>query len=219
MGDVAPVLVITGTRREASVLRGAGMEALPLGGAAEGLKRKSGPICAVISFGMAGALSPDLRIGDWVIGSRTCGPLEVECDERWQAALAKALPKARIGPVYADGRLIGDAQEKRSLSCRHNALAADMESHFAAELAAKAGVPFAILRCISDEAVHALPPAIAVAMRPDGGLALGNVLKSIARNPAQVIDILSTLTHFNRAYAALRRDAATIPGRLAFDLR
>lgn len=219
MGNVAPVLAITGTRREAAVLGGAGIEVLPLGGVADGLRHKHGPFGGIISFGMAGALSPDLRIGDWVIGSRTCGPFETECDGLWQASLAKALPKARIGPVYADGRLIGDAQEKRSLSCRHNALAADMESHFAAELAARSGVPFAILRCISDEAVHALPPAIAVAMRPDGGLALGNVLKSIARNPGQVLDILSTLTHFNRAYEALRRDAAGIPGRLAFDLR
>jgi adenosylhomocysteine nucleosidase len=219
LGDVAPVLVVTGTRREAAVIRGGGVKPIALGGLADGLAGDLGPFCGVISFGMAGALSPELRIGDWVIGSRTCGPFETECDAAWQAALAHALPKAWTGPVYADGRLIGDAQEKRSLSCRHNALAADMESHFAAQLAARAGVPFAILRCISDEAVHALPPAIAVAMRPDGGLALGNVLKSIATKPGQLLDILSTLTHFSRAYAALRRGAAGMPERLAFDLR
>ncbi len=201
------------------MLRTSGVRVLAIGGKGEGLDGIQGPFCGVISFGMAGALSPDLRIGDWIIGSRTCGPLEVECDPQWQAALANALPNARIGPVYADGRLIGDSLEKRSLCCRHGALAADMESHIAAELAAGAGVPFAILRCISDEALHQLPPAIAVAMRPDGGLALGNVLKSIAGRPRQVFDILSTLSHFTRAYAALRRDASNIPARLAFDLR
>lgn len=201
------------------MLHASGVEVIALGGQPAGLEGIRGPFCGVISFGMAGALSTDLRIGDWIIGSRTCGPLEMECDPPWQAALANALPNARTGPVYADGRLIGDAQEKRSLCHRHGALAADMESHFAAGLAARAGVPFAILRCISDEAVHQLPPAIAVAMRPDGGLALGNILKSIARKPAQMLDILSTLNHFTRAYAALRRDAASIPGRLAFDLR
>ncbi|MGE3691731.1 MAG: phosphorylase [Novosphingobium sp.] len=219
MGDVAPVLAITGTRREAAVLRHAGVEVLAIGGVEDRFGHYRRPLGAVISFGMAGALSPDLRIGDWVIGSKTCGALSVECDARWQTALARVLPDARTGPIYADGRLIGNLREKAALAGRHGALAADMESHYAARLAAEAGVPFAILRCISDEARHALPPAIAVAMRPDGGLDMGNILKSIMRNPGQLTEIMQTLVHFNRAYGALRRGASAIPARLAFDLR
>ncbi len=218
MGDVAPVLALTGTRREAAVLRGAGVDVLALGGVADALGRRESPVCGIISFGMAGALSPDLRIGDWVIGSGTCGAIEAQCDASWQQALCKLLPMARNGPVYADGRLIGCPDEKQTLAERYGAIAADMESHFAAEAAERAGVPLAILRCISDEAAHALPPAIAVSMHPDGRLALARILKSIVRNPRQLPDIAATLSHFSRAYAALG-GAASIPGRLGFDLR
>lgn len=219
MGDV---IAVTGTRREAAVLRGSGVRAMAIGGLADGLSPACigvHPVCGIVSFGMAGALSPDLRIGDWVIGTRVYGDATAECDPLWREALARAMPQARSGAIFADGRLISDPDEKLALHNRHGALAADMESHLAAKAAAKAGVPFAVLRCISDEAAHALPPAIAVAMRPDGGLALGAILKSILRNPAQLPQIATTLRSFGHAYGALRRGGEAIPGRLAFDQR
>jgi nucleoside phosphorylase len=218
LGNVAPVLAITGTRREAAVLGKTGVDVLALGGLSKALEQHQAPFCAIVSFGMAGALSDELHIGDWVVGSRTCGAVEADCNAEWQCALAKVLPNARIGPVYADGRLITDPVEKRTLAERHGALVADMESHFAARAAARAGVPFVVLRCISDEAGHALPPAIAVAMHSTGRLALGNILKSIVRNPSQLPEIATTLSNFNCAYTALK-SAAKISGRLAFDLR
>ena len=95
-----------------------------------------------------------------------------------------------------------------------------MESHIAARAAAEAGLPFAIVRCISDEAGHALPPAIAVAMRPDGGLALGAILKSIIRNPGQVPDLLRTSCRISTAPMQPCAQARTALGpRLAFDFR
>lgn len=201
------------------MLGSSGVECLAIGGSAQTLEGQLAGAVGIVSFGMAGALSPELQIGDWVIGERVTGAFAGECDVRWSAGLARAMPQARLGAVYADGRLIGDPAEKSSLFKEKGALAADMESHSVAEAAARAGVPFAILRCISDEALHALPPAIAVAMRPDGSLALGAILNSILRSPLQLPKIFETLSHFNRAYGALRQGAATIPGRLAFDLR
>jgi adenosylhomocysteine nucleosidase len=219
LGDVARVIAITGTRREAAVLRDSGVTVLSLGGVSAVLGRLEWPIGGIISFGMAGALSPDLRIGDWIIGERVCGGFEAECDPQWRAALASALPGAGVGPVYADGRLIGDPAEKQTLRSSHGAIAADMESHLAAEAAARAGAPFAILRCISDEASHALPPAIAVAMAPDGKLALGAILGSIIRKPVQTVEFIKTIRTFSNAYEALKAGSARIDGRLAFDLR
>lgn len=219
MGDV---IAVCGLEREGRVLRGAGVRVIAGGGdavrLAETLAREAPGADGIISFGMAGGLDPAMRIGDWVIGEKVTGMVDRPCDGRWLAALAKAMPQVRRGAIHADGRLIADLAEKRALG-QGGAIAADMESHIAAQAAAAAGIPFAILRCISDEAAHALPPAFAVAMRPDGGLALGSVLKSIVGKPGQLPDLLRTLVSFNRAYAALRAGTQQVGGRLGFDLR
>lgn len=210
------VVAVVGLAREAAVLRGLDVVAIPGGGAQERLARELAEAATgadgVISFGMAGALAPALRLGDWVIGSQVAG---FACDPAWTARLAQCLPGARIGPVHADGRLIADPAEKARLHAASGALAADMESHIAAEAAATAGLPFAVLRCVSDEAAAALPPAIAVAMKPGGGLALGAVLGSILGRPGQLPHLMRTVAGFNRAYAALKAGAQAAGPRLA----
>ena len=205
------VLAVTGTRREASVLRGLGVEALAIGGSADtldgALVETGGALAAIISFGMGGALCADLKLGDWVIGTEVCGAANALCDPDWAATLARRLPGARSGPCYADGRLIGNSEEKQALYRKHGALVADMESHLVAHAAAKFCIPFAILRCVSDEAAADLPPAIAVAMRPDGGLALAAIFKSIVTNPQQLPTLLRSTARFSRAFVALEAGA------------
>jgi hopanoid-associated phosphorylase len=213
------VVAVVGLQREAAVLRGLDIRTIAGGGAPERLARELATAArgadGIISFGMAGALAPDLALGDWVIGS-TVG--ERECAPVWIEALSRRLPEARIGPVHADGRLIADPAEKAKLHRASGALAADMESHVVARVAAEAGLPFAVLRCISDEAAAALPPASAVAMKPGGGLALGAVLGSIARRPGQLPHLFRTVAGFNRAYAALGDGARRAGPRLGWVL-
>lgn len=218
MGDVGRILAVTGTQREAAVLRGLGVDVVAIGGSAAALEAyladKSGSLDAMISFGMAGALSPDLGLGDWVVGTGLAG--RADCDEFWASTLAGKLPAAKLGPVHADGHLIADPAEKSALYQETGAIATDMESHLVAQAAARMGIPFAVLRCISDEAGSALPPAIAVAMKVDGGLALGAILKSIARNPLQLPALFKTSLCFNRAYLDMQAGVRTLGPRLAF---
>jgi adenosylhomocysteine nucleosidase len=210
------VVAVVGLRREAAVLRGLEVVTVAGGGDPGRLARELAEATkgadGIISFGMAGALAPDLRLGDWIIGERVG---DLRCDPGWAAALARRLPGARTGPLHADGRLIADPAEKAMLHAASGSLAADMESHVAAEAAARSGLPFAVLRCISDEAATALPPAIAAAMKPGGRLALGAVLGSIIRAPGQVPDLLRTAAGFNRAFRALRSGAEQAGPRLA----
>jgi len=208
---VRRVLAVTGTRREANVLRGLGVEAIAIGGSQaaldSALAEPGASLAAIISFGMGGALSPDMELGDWVIGTGVCGAANALCDVEWTKTLARQLPLARKGPCYADGRLICDSKEKQSQYRKHGALVADMESHLVANAAARLGIPFAILRCISDEAGADLPPAIAVAMHPDGSLAVGAIVKSILTNPAQLPALMRSTASFNRAFASLQAGA------------
>lgn len=211
------VVAVVGLQREAAVLRGLDVRTIAGGGAPDRLARELAAAArhadGIISFGMAGALSPDLALGDWVIGSRVGA---YECDAPWLKALSRRLPDARIGPIHADGKLIAEPAEKANLHHTSGSLAADMESHVVARFAAEAGLPFAILRCVSDEAAAALPPAIAVAMKPGGGLALGAILGSIVRQPGQLPHLFRTVAGFHRAYDALGEGARRVGTRLAY---
>lgn len=208
------ILVATGTKREAATLKQPGFVVIPGGGDADGLRTTllaaADGACGVMSFGFAGALADGLKIGDWVVGDRLTGVVKAVCDPAWSAALAAQISGARIGAVYADGRLISDVTEKLALGTQHNALAVDMESHIAAHVAAERRLPFAIVRCISDEARHILPPAIAVAMRADGGMDGLAMLRSVIKRPSQLPELTRTMTGFIRAMGALNRGAASI---------
>ncbi len=208
------ILVATGVKREAATLRQPGLVVIPGGGDPIGLRAKLEAAAegarGIVSFGMAGALADGLAIGDWVIGDRLCGTVEASCDLAWAAALAAQLPGARIGGVYADGRMIGTATEKLSIGAAQEALAVDMESHIAAAVAAEYGLPFAIVRCISDIARHEMPPAITVAMRADGGVDVAAVLRSLVTRPGQVPDMIATVAGFAWAMGTLKRGAVRI---------
>ncbi|HEY5085347.1 MAG TPA: hypothetical protein VII48_12530, partial [Rhizomicrobium sp.] len=85
------------------------------------------------------------------------------------------------------------------------ALAVDMESQVAARFAYQRNLPLAALRVISDDASHVLPPAALVAMKPDGGIALGRVLGSLLRHPLQMPSLIRTAKSSNKAFAELLR--------------
>ena len=223
MGHVKPIIAVTGTRREAMVLEAAGVEVIAAGGDAEKLARelaaRAPKAAGLISFGMAGAVDRALRLGDWVVGKRLIGPTPADCDRAWANVLLERLPGARFGAVQASGKLLSDPYDKEQLSNKSAALVVDMESHVVAQAALAAGVPFAILRCVSDTAGAILPPAVEVMMKPDGDIDVGAVLGSVARQPGQLPSLIHTLAGFNRAYRSLIRGARQAGDRLGFDAR
>jgi hypothetical protein len=72
-------------------------------------------------------------------------------------------------------------------------------------------------RCISDTASHALPPAIAVAMRADGGLDLTAVLGSIISQPGQLPALFRTVAGFAKAFALFRRTVPVLAAAFGSD--
>ncbi|WP_375395765.1 phosphorylase [uncultured Sphingomonas sp.] len=213
------VVVATGFNREvACVSHLAGVVPVAGGGDPVGLRtrleRAAAGATGIVSFGMTGALADGLAIGDWVVADRLWGAIELGCDPAWATALANALPSARIGGFYADGRMIDTVAEKLALGERHGALAVDMESHIAGAVAAERGLPFAIVRCVSDGARHLLPHAITVSMRPDGGVDGKAMLRSLAARPGQMADIARTTAGFAKAMRELKRGAIRIGPRM-----
>ena len=213
------VVVATGFNREVATLRQSGIVVVAGGGDPVGLRARIEQAAAgaagIVSYGMSGALADGLKIGDWVVGDRLSGAIDLECDPDWAAALHARLPGARLGGYFADGRMIDTVAEKLAIGQRHNALAVDMESHVAGAVAAGRGLPFAIVRCVSDGARHLLPHAITVSMRPDGGVDGKAMLRSIAARPGQLAGIARTTAGFAKAMGELKRGAVRIGPRMA----
>lgn len=195
------ILAVCGLKREARILEKASVR-VAVGQGFEVAQDVHG----IISIGIAGALSPELEVGDAVIAERVVTANDAfETDAGWTARLAAALPDARIGAILGRGAIADSADIKAALHQSSRADAVDMESHLAARAAREGGLPFAALRVISDRADRSLPPAALVAMRPDGGIALGRVLKSVSMRPSQIPALIRTRRESEKAFAALLR--------------
>jgi hopanoid-associated phosphorylase len=204
------ILAVTGLKREAEIAGGPGVVAVTGGGDVKGLAEKldalHGDIKGVISFGLAGGLSPLLKVGEVVIADQVISSSEQwRCNERWRVALAAKLGGAHQGPVAASETILEDAEGKAVLFAATGALAVDMESAVAARFAAARKLPFAVLRVISDDAKHVLPPAALVAMSPDGSIAIGRVLGSLLRHPLQVPSLVRMARTSGKAFKELLR--------------
>lgn len=204
------ILAVTGLAKEAEMVGVADVVAVAGGGDAASLADKlnalHGDIRGVISIGLAGALSPHLKVGDCIIADQILtGAESWDCQETWRVRLTSRLPHAHQGQLFGSDVIIENPETKSGLYTATGALAVDMESQVAARFARARNLPLAGLRVISDDASHVLPPAALVAMKPDGGIAIGRVLGSLLRRPTQVPALIRTARASNKAFAELLR--------------
>jgi hopanoid-associated phosphorylase len=199
------VVVAVGLKSEAALLP-SGVRAVISGGDPVRLEALwPGDATAVLSFGIAGGLAPDVTRGAVILASALWEEGEVlAVDAPWRARLAALLP-ARIGLLAASGTLLDSAAAKAALHARSGALAVDMESGAAARFAAARGIPFAALRAVADGPGEALPRAAAVGLNPDGSPAPGRVLAALLRRPGDLPALLRLAQASATAHAALAR--------------
>ncbi|MEI9965445.1 MAG: hypothetical protein WDM92_12935 [Caulobacteraceae bacterium] len=204
------VVAVTGLQREARILAGPGLRVIAAGGDGARLARELEAAAAgaagVISIGLGGALAEGLHPGDWVVAREiVVADGRIATDAAWTQRLAAGLPGSRVGDVFGADAMVADAAAKRALFEASGALAVDMESHVAARVAARHGLPLACARVISDAANRALPPAAQAGMRPDGGMDLWAVLRSLAADPRQLPALIRTAMEAETAFRALFR--------------
>jgi hopanoid-associated phosphorylase len=214
------LLVATGFNREARIVAQPGVIVVAGGGVEAELEAKleaqAKNAIGIVSFGLAGALREGLAIGDWVVAIRLAGAVETETDPAWRESALARLPGARAGIAYADGRMIDSIAEKRRLGIEADASIVDMESHIAAGVAQRHGLPFAVIRCVSDRVDHMLPHAITVSMRPGGAIDGMAMMGSLLRQPGQLGDLLVTMVHAGRALRALSAGHRALERGLSF---
>ena len=116
--------------------------------------------------------------------------IRIPTDNRWSQRLLQALPSAVYADISGvDAPVVAQA-DKRALHQSAGTVAVDMESHIAAKIAARHGVPFAACRVIIDPAERTLPPAALVGMRADGRPDVFAVIRSLCQQPRQMFALL-----------------------------
>ena len=193
---------VTGLRAEARLAAPLGPVAvgggLPAGAAEAAARLLADGASAIVSFGLCGGLAPALRPGDLVV------PRAVLWRGRSypvDTALAVALGGISAELLLADEVPVSVPSDKTARFAATGASAVDLESGAVAEIAARAGMPFAVLRAVCDPAGAQLPPAALIALDAGGRIAPWRVAGSLIRQPGQ----LAALLALGRAAAAARR--------------
>jgi nucleoside phosphorylase len=150
----------------------------------------------LISFGIAGAVEPDLEIGDVVAAESCCqldagvpGPrlplasLTEVARESAVRALAERGVRLFIGTAITTGGAQVSGQTPYALS--HPIL--EMETAGIAQVAAEKKIPLISLRAISDGPRAPIPFDLGEVMDADANLSPGKLLKALIHNPTLLL--------------------------------
>jgi adenosylhomocysteine nucleosidase len=193
--QLSPLVAMSGAREHLAKTR------------AEELVKKGAKI--LLSFGVAGGLMPGITSDHIIIGERVVSREKTwNCDEAFVSLLASAVPHARKGSVFGSAQLVPGPEEKKNLFAFTGGLIVDMESQVIAETATAHGLPFSVLRGVSDEVEHTFPPAALVGINDDGSMNLKAIVKSLMKQPKQLHALLTLGKNTNRA---LKHLSFTVP--------
>ncbi len=221
------ILVVTGLAREARIASGPGIAVVGASGHPVRLRalleaESASAYRAVVSFGIAGGLDPALLPGSVVIAREVVArgerwPSDPAVVRLWAQCLGNSGERITLADIAGADAPLLTALEKSALRAASGSAAVDMESHVAADFAGDRGLPFAAIRVVCDPAERTLPPLAAKALRPDGRLDFGAIVRSLARRPAQIAALPRLAHDASVAFAALGRVRAALGPGLGLD--
>ena len=168
---------------------------------------------ALLSWGTAGALAPDLQAGDLLLPDEVVARdgRRYGVDMAWRDRVAGSVA-LREGPtLVAEAEdVLADAYGKRLLHTLSGASAADMESAAVAEVCAVARVPLLVVRGISDSARTRIPACALAAVNADGDVSPGRCLGKLLAAPGDLPALLRLAAGFRAACRALAGAAGQV---------
>ena len=171
----------------------------------------------LVSFGIAGAVNADLRIGDVVVARNTCwldkdlpGPLQPLASlskEAWNAA-AQALQPDGARLVAGTAITTRGSQVVLGLQEEMTHPVLEMETVGIAQVAAEMGIPLVSIRSISDGPQSPIPFDLEAIFDEEYNLRVGKMLMMVLRRP-QIIFQARRMTKNSRK-AAVNAAKATV---------
>jgi adenosylhomocysteine nucleosidase len=215
--------VVVGYRAEARCLVGSDLHVLCSGADAARARTAAQRLAdegmaGLASFGLAGGLATDLAPGDLLLPQAVILPdgREIATEAVWRERLAAMLERAGLrahdAPILGSGSIVATRDAKRALHARTGAVAVDIESHGVADVAARAGLPFLILRAVADRCDQAIPRAAIGAIDAQGEVRHLALLGRLIGRPWEIGALIALGRSSGRGLASLRRVAALAPG-------
>jgi adenosylhomocysteine nucleosidase len=174
---------------------------------------------ALVVIGVSGALSPALATADLIVASRVTdeeGSVR-EADAESVAAATRATG-GRAAVIVSARRIADSVDEKRRLAQQAGGGLAvvDLESASYVAAADGAGIPWIVLRAVSDTAGEALPPLLNRSLDAGGAVSRGRVLRGLLGDPGALPVLLTLRKRVAECALVLARAAeATLPACLA----
>jgi adenosylhomocysteine nucleosidase len=217
VAEERPVAILTAIPEELAAIRRAVPEsrAVVLTATGDGPKRAASGAAtflerhrpsAVFGAGLAGALSPGLSVGDIVASRRVrfeVGDAATPDPGLLERALAAGARPATL--VTVDRPIVSTAVKAVLASTEPGGdpLVVDMESAAWAREAAARGIPYVVVRAVSDTADEALPAFLAEALGTDGSIRRGEVARRALLEPSSWGTLLRMRRRLHDCSAAL----------------
>ena len=174
---------------------------------------------ALLSWGSAGGLSPDLAPGSLILPRIVIASDQSHypVDAAWHARLCDRL-KGQVpfhtDPLVESATVVRTPSEKATLFRRTGAVGVDMESAAVASVAREARVPFIAVRAVADAMDTTIPKCTLSTFDEFGRLNLLKLVLGLAEHPIEVFGLLRV----GRNYRAAQRTLAAVARLIGKDL-
>ena len=176
----------------------------------------------VLSIGCAGALSPDLKIGDVVISERI---VDDTSDGTSYAPSTELVNIAKnccgecgfpfhSGTTVSTSEVAATVEAKKELAAKCGAVAVDMETAQVVAWADNLGTPMLALRTISDTSIDRIPPGIGAIVDQKGKLRPARAVSLFARKPGLVFEAARLKRNMDNSLKTLEKVVLALLDRI-----
>lgn len=167
----------------------------------------------LVSWGVAGGLSPLLKPGDILLPPEVVAQdYQWSVDAAWRERFERALEPCGCvvsGKLWCSPAPMASVAGKAALATQDLA-AVDMESAAVAAVAASVGVPFVAVKVICEPAHHEIPAAALQMIGPTGHTRLRGIPGVVLAGPQSWRQMLALRSDFSIARRTLRRAASAV---------
>lgn len=164
----------------------------------------------LVSMGVSGGLAPGMTAGDVIVGTSVHSDIpgidawhETEIDREARKDYLPPLDNYPRGPLMGVAKPVMEVEKKFALHDRSGALAVDMESLSAANIATGHKTPFAVIRAVSDCSQCALPKIILQSLDESGNTKAWPIIKAMLKKPSLLFKMIRLGKDYSKALKGL----------------